>query len=251
MATPLESLLRTDFKTVDKRDELHSVMGWLRGEAKKAPIVVDDGKPFGIVNERALVSRKLEQNAHVEQFTLVTRAIPATASVREAAERMAEFRAPYLPVADARGKVVGYVTALDVARELSADRRASDLAVPVAMLQEGSTIGDAVHLFAKEYVPFLPVSDGNGGISGVLPRRTLLRVESEASQKGRKDAGGEKIHMLNDLVSGFMDDAAATVPAAASFLDVVDAVEENGYALVKENGRLIGMVTPETLMRKA
>lgn len=250
MAT-LDSILRTDHKAVDKRDELHSVMGWIQGDTARVPLVVDDGTPYGIVNERALVSRKIESKAHVEGFTLATRALPVNASLEEAALRMAEFRAPYLPVADLRGQLVGYVTALDVARELDGGGRASDMCVPVEPLRKGSTMGDAVHLFAKEYVPVLPVMDGNGRVAGILPRRTTLRVGTDSSDRGRKDAGGEKFHMLHDPVEGFMDDAPVSLPAAAGFHEVLDAVEENGYVLVQQGGKVVGLVTPETLMRNA
>lgn len=249
MAT-LASILRTDFKAVDKRDEVHSVLGWLQGESSKAPIVVDDGKPFGILNERALISRKLETHAHVSNFTLATRALPLGATLEEAAKRLSEFRAAYLPVEDAKGKLVGYVTAIDVARATMAKSRPHDLAVPVTALKEKDTIGDAVHIFAKEYVPVLPVMDGDGRVSGVLPRRTLYRVEKEVGNRGRKDAGGEKFHFIHDPVSGFMDETPIVVPAATSFLALMDTVTEHGYAIVQErNGALLGLVTPETLMR--
>lgn len=249
MAT-VESILRTDFKAVDKRDDLHAVMGWLQGDAKKVPIVVDDGRPFGILNERALISRKLEKSAHVHNFALATRALTPQATLQEAAARMAEFRASYLPVEDAKGKLLGYVTALDVAREMGTARRPADLAIPVASLKETNTLGDAVHLFAKEYVPVLPVMDGDGRVRGVLPRRTMFRVETEVGNKGRKDAGGEKFHILNDPVGGFMDEAPAVLPAASTMEEVLDTVEQSGYAILQErNGAFLGLVTPETLMR--
>ena len=249
MAT-VESILRTDYKAVDKRDELHAVMGWLQGDAKKVPIVVDDGRPFGILNERALISRKLERNAHVSNYALATRALPWNATLEDAAARMSEFRAPYLPVEDAKGKLLGYVTALDVAREVVTDRKPADLAVPVTLLKEDNTLGDAVHFFSKEYVPVLPVMDGDGKVRGVLPRRTVIRMEGETGNRGRKDAGGEKFHILNDPVGGFMDDAPVVLPAASTFDEVMDKLETDGYAILQErNGTLLGMVTPETLMR--
>lgn len=249
MAT-VESILRTDYKAVDKRDELHAVMGWLQGDSSKVPIVVDDGRPFGILNERALIGRKLERHAHVHNYALATRALPWNATLQEAAARLSEFRAPYLPVEDAKGKLLGYVSALDVARETVTGRRPADLAVPVTMLKEDNTLGDAVHLFAKEYVPVLPVMDGDGRVRGVLPRRTVLRMEGETANRGRKDAGGEKLHILNDPVGGFMDDAPVVLPAASTFREVMDKLETDGYALLQErNGAFLGMVTPETLMR--
>lgn len=265
MAT-IEPLLRTDLKAVDKRDEVHTVFGWLTGDAKKVPIIVDEGKPFGILNERALMSRHLDQNAKVASFTLATRALPLTATLEEAAARMREFRAACLPVEDARGKLAGFVTSTDVARAQAGagaqsrgrgqghagGPRASQLCSPVRSLEERQTLGDALHVFSQEYVDFLPVTNGGGKVTGVLPRRALLRMELDSNAgKGRKDAGGEKFHYLHDAVSGFMDDAPAMIPAAAPFDAVLLAIERSGYALVeKENGGgILGVATPETLLQ--
>ena len=122
MAT-IENLLRTDFKAVDKHDEVRTVFGWITGDAKDVPLIVDDGKPVGILNERALMSRRLEQKAKLDPYTLMTRALPLNATLEAAAARMREFRAARLPVEDARGKLAGYVTAIDIARAHAAEKR--------------------------------------------------------------------------------------------------------------------------------
>ena len=250
----IASLLRTDFKAVDKRDEIHTVFGWLTGDAKTIPLIVDDGKPIGVLNERALMSRRLDEKAKISSYVLTTHALPLTASLEEASARLREFRAARLPVEDARGKLAGYVTATDIARAMNAERpgRASDLCLPVQTLEEKQTLGDAVHAFSQEYVDYLPVTNGGGIVTGVLPRRAVLRMELDSSAgKGRKDAGGEKFHYLKDAVSGFMDDAPAVLPAAASFDALVRAIERSGYAIVqRENGSgMLGLATPETLLR--
>lgn len=246
----ISSHVRTDYKAVDKRDELRSVMGWLAGDATKVPIVLDGQKPFGIVNERALMARQLDGKAKIEPYALPTRALPLTASVEEARDRMAELRAAYLPVTDARGKLAGYVRAIDLARENGRSASALDVAVPITALQEQSTLGDALNLFQKEYVDFLPVVRSDGRLTGVLPRRTVLRMEFNTGDKGRKDAGGEKFTMLHDPVGGVMDEAPAFVKPTSSFEEVLDTLDEAGYAIVrKDEGHLLGIVTPETLFR--
>lgn len=245
----ISDFVRTDFKAVDKRDALHSVKGWLTGDTDKVPIVTDDGKPFGIVNERALVSRSLDLNAHVHQFTLATRALKPNASLAEARAKMSEFRAAYLPVEDAKGKLVGYVTAIDLARETLDGEAARDLAVPVTTLREEQTLGDALHAFQKEYVEYLPVLRKDGRCSGVLRRSDFLKMEFNAGDKGRKDAGGEKIRFLNDPVGGFVDNAAHFVRPEASAGSILDTLDDTGYALVGTEDKLMGVVTPETLFR--
>ena len=257
MAT-IENLLRTDFKAVDKHDEVRTVFGWITGDAKDVPLIVDDGKPVGILNERALMSRRLEQKAKLDPYTLMTRALPLNATLEAAAARMREFRAARLPVEDARGKLAGYVTAIDIARaqgkgQGQAQGRASDLCLPVRSLEEKQTLGDALHAFTQEYVDFLPVTNGGGKVTGVLPRSAVLRMELDSNAgKGRRDAGGEKFHYLNDAIGGFMDEAPVMLPAAASFDALLSALEESGYAIVQKsgaNGGILGIATPETVLR--
>jgi len=246
----LESLVRTDFKAVDKRDPLNSVMGWLTRDTGKRPVVVDDGKPFGIVNERALMSRRLDSNAHVHQFTLATRALDANTSIEDARARMAEYRASYLPFADAKGKLVGYVSAIDLAREGLDGENARDLSVAVTFLRETQTLGEALNAFNKEYVDFLPVLRDDGRIAGVLPRASLLQMAFNAGDRGRKDAGGEKSTLLHDPVSGFMDEAPRMSAPNAAAEGLLDTVAEAGYAIVGSLERPEGIVTAETLFAR-
>lgn len=241
--------VRKDFKAVDKREALNSVIGWLTGDAKKCPIVMDDGRPFGIVNERAIMGRSLDTHAHLHQFTLATRALPENATIEQARARMAEFRASYLPVEDARGKPVGYVTAIDLARESLNGESARELAVPVTQLRETQTLGEALNAFSKEYVEYLPVLRADGRVTGVLPRASVLRMEFNTGDKGRKDAGGEKFTLLHDPVSGFMDEAPHVVPPHANTEAILDKLEEVGYAIVGSVERPEGIVTAETLFR--
>lgn len=249
--TDISPYLRTDYKAVDKRDGLNSVMGWVSGDSGKFPIVTDEGKTFGILNERALMGRRLDKNAHVETYSMTTRAVAHDATLEDVARRMAELRAAHLPVEDARGKLAGYVSAIDIARGSTPDASARELCVRVTTLKEAQSLGEALHAFGKEYVDFLPVMNGDGRAAGVIRRRTLLRLETNIDGRGRKDNNGEKIHPLKDAIGGFME-PATRLPASASKAAVLDALEDAGHALIEApDGRLVGIVTPETLLRAA
>lgn len=244
----VDALLRKNFKPVDKRDALQNVLGWLTGDTNVVPIVMDGPAPFGIVNERALMSRKLEHKAHIGHYALATRSVPQTATTQTAAERMSEFRAGYLPVHDAKERLTGYVTALDVTRDADLHKTARDLAQPVGSLQEKETLGDALHRFTQEYVPYIPVVN-DGHYVGILPRRHIVRLAMNAGDKGRTDNRGEKINALTQSIGGFMEAADSAVRPNASTSAVLDAVEKRGYAIVMErDGPVLGLITPETLV---
>lgn len=246
----LSTLLRDDVKPVDKRDGIHTVMGWLTGQTDKVPIVLDDERPFGIINERAIMSRSLDPRAKVDAYVTPTGAVATDTPLEDVARRMSEHRAQHLPVADPRGRLAGYVAATDVARETIPRFTAADVCLPVQVLTESHTMGDALNVFTKEYVDYLPVANANGRISGVLPRRAVLSVEFNAGSKGRKDAGGEKFTLLSAPLHGFMDEAPVIVKPDLAHEALLEILEESGYAVVQDaSGRLMGVVTPATLLR--
>lgn len=246
----IHDLVRTDFKAVDKRDGIHSVMGWVKGDSDKRPIVTDDERPFGIVNDRALAGRRLDHHAKVEGYTLPTRALAPRATIREALQTMGEFRASYLPVEE-NGRAAGFVTTLDLHREIGLDRTAGQICVPVVTMKEGQTMGDALHLFRQEYVDFLPVYDAQGRLRRVLPRRKMHQMEANSgNMRGRKDAGGDKVSFLDDLIDTYCDDAR-TLPSGAGGDEVLRMLDDWGHVCVVDAaGRLQGIVTAETLTRQ-
>lgn len=54
----IKNLLREDFKLVDKNDDIGKILGYLY-EGGSLPIVMDGKKPWGIVDARKLLRRKL------------------------------------------------------------------------------------------------------------------------------------------------------------------------------------------------
>lgn len=246
----LSTLLRDDAKPVDKRDGLNSVMGWLTGQTDKVPIVLDNERPFGIINERALMARNLDPQAKIGPYVTPTGALTPDSSVDDAVHRMSEHRAPHLPVADKRGKFAGYIAATDLAREAIPDFTAVEACLPVQVLTENNTMGDALNAFTKEYVDFLPVVNAAGRVVGVLPRRAVLAMEFNSGSRGRKDAGGEKFTMLHDPVHGFMDSVPVVVKPETPREQLLEILDESGYAIVqREDGHLVGVATPATLFR--
>lgn len=249
MVDDISSFVRTDYKAVDKHDAVHSIMGYVTGDSDKVPVVLDGKHPYGILNERALMSRRLDGNAKIEGFVLTTRAVPPETPVDEAIARMAEYRAPYLPV-ERQGKLAGYVSAIDLVRQQDLDYDAGEMCVPILTLTTKQSLSEALHAFNKEYVDHLPVVDEKGRVVGVIGRRFIINVETQLGSKGRKDANGEKVHLLAEPLEGFIEQPPVTVAPNADFETVLEAVEEHGYAIVQaSDGAIQGIITPQTLVR--
>lgn len=246
--------IRTDFKEVDKRDELRNVLGYIRGDVSDVPVITDEGRPFGIVSERAMLGRRIDPKARLEGYALTTRAVTPAATIDEVMARMGEFRAAHLPVQNEKGLLAGYVSALDIVQDkLPRDAKARDLALPVTVLREDQTLSEAHHAFSQEYVDYLPVLDAQGQPSGVVPRRTLISMDSRYdTSKGRKDAGGERIHPQKEPLSGYLDTRAPVIDAGAGLGEVVQKVRDFGCCIVRNgNGGLTGIITAETLVQRA
>lgn len=78
-----------------------------------APVVDDDGKPVGMISLRDLVTERRGDTVgeRASQYTVCVR---ANDPIEHAARLLAETRFHHLPVVDAAGRVVGFVSALDL-----------------------------------------------------------------------------------------------------------------------------------------
>lgn len=245
----IDHLIRTDYRAVEKNAELRNVIGWLSGDVEKPPILMDDGRPVGIVNDRSLMRRRLDWKSKVHKHLTATKALSPDIGADDAMRRMHEFRASYLPVADEKGAPKGYLRAVDLAREMDGDWNAASLCVNVTRLQPTATMGEALHAFGKEYVDVLPVVNGDGKVRGVIRRRTLVQLEAGRGHgRGRYDADPERPDPLAGEVDGFIDAATATLKPDASRDEVLETLQKFGYAVVQDGrDQFVGIITPATL----
>lgn len=249
----IDHLIRTDYKTVDKHDEVRNVLSFLSGDGGKPPIVTDHERPVGIVNDKTLMKRRLDPSTKLDRYLSTTSAVPAEVGIDEVVRRLLHYRASYLPVEDGRGKTKGYVRALDVARELEAGETATQACVAVPALREDQNLGDALHQYTQEYIDYIPVVDASNRITGVLPRSVLVQwAAGMGGTRGRKDAGGEPADLLAIPVHGVMDNAPIIVPPTTSREELYAKLDKFGYAIVQDKrGHYFGVVTAETILEGA
>lgn len=241
----IDHLVRTDFKAVDKRDGIGTLYGYLRGEVDKVPIVCDRGRPYGVVNEKRILRAHLVPEQHVDRFTVGPGVLLPDAEVDEALQLVAHEWIPHAPVWDGK-RLLGYVRAVDLLREVDVEMSAASLAVEVPALAPGTSVGEAMHRFYEVASHVLPVVR-DGRIVGVVSRQGLLPLATDPRAGGRKGAGGEFDDPRKPPIDGYVDGRFETVPATASFATVRSVLEEFGAAWVVDGGgRLVGVVTPES-----
>lgn len=250
--------IRDGFYTVDKRDSVRKVQGTIQGDRDDVPILVDDGVPFGVLNERGMVQSRIDLNEKLADYAVGTKVLAPDASVDEAVRVALTSGLRWVPVVD-DGEAVGVVAADDlllaVLEEEGGDVIAWELAQEGPLLQEGQTLGEAIRAFREDagIVHVLPVVDDQGHLSGGLDRRSVIRAQQKGERSDRrainKDIGGEQESRSDLPVEGLADGHYGTLdpddgPGAAA-----DVVGDFGFAVVVEDREPDGVVTPLTGLR--
>ena len=111
----VKDIMQKDVKTVENNTVLKDVIGIMSKYDKDAILVIQSGKPTGIITARDLIVRAME--AEVPIRTIIARmvytnplvVIEQTATLKEAAELMKHWQIKHLPVVDKAGALVGMV----------------------------------------------------------------------------------------------------------------------------------------------
>lgn len=254
--------VRDDFYTVDKRDPLRKVQGTIQGDRDDVPILVDQGKPFGVLNERGMVQSRINLNEKLEDYAVGTKLLAPEASVDEAVRVTLTSGLRWVPVAE-DGDAVGYVAAEDlflaVAEEETREVTAWELAQDGPVLEEDQTLGAAIRSFREEArtLHVLPVVDAQGKMSGAIQRRSVIEAQEMEDQSGsrpfHKDTGGEQPGPTDSRsewpVDGLADAHFQAVGPDDGLGAVAEVVEDFGFAFVAEDREPQGVVTPLTALR--
>lgn len=243
----MDPLIRTDFKTVDKRDPVSSVMGYLSGDSDKVPVVLDGEKPYGVLNEAGFARKRLAPTQKLEgAYVIGTRTLGEDPTIDDIVDVLGTSRTSYAPVVS-HGRVVGVVHARDVLQRLDSDRRAVELADETPVVTKDTSAAEVIHFFNETGVPYLPVLDESGKLGAVVRRRDLVLLATDARPSGRKAAGGEMEDPRAWPIEGFLEHGYETVNPDASFDEVRDALKRSDVVVVVDPGtnRPRGVLTAE------
>jgi len=116
----VKDIMQKDVKTVENNTVLKDVISLMTKYDKDAIIVIQSGKPTGIITTRDLVVRAME--AEVPIRTIIARmvytnplvVIDQNASLKEAAELMKHWNIKHLPAVDKNGALVGLVDDMQI-----------------------------------------------------------------------------------------------------------------------------------------
>lgn len=116
----VKDIMQKDVKTVENNTVLKDVISLMTKYDKDAILVIQSGKPTGIITTRDLIVRAME--AEVPIRTIIARmvytnplvVIDQNASLKEAAELMKHWNIKHLPAVDKNGALVGMVDAMQI-----------------------------------------------------------------------------------------------------------------------------------------
>lgn len=116
----VKDIMQKDVKTVENNTVLKDVIALMTKYDKDAILVIQSGKPTGIITARDLIVRAME--AEVPIRTIIARmvytnplvVIDQNATLKEAAELMKHWNIKHLPAVDKNGALVGMVDAMQI-----------------------------------------------------------------------------------------------------------------------------------------
>lgn len=118
MAKRVQEIMNHELFTVAPDERVEDVRGWLVALGVSAAPVIDDArKPIGFVSLRDVLGAPEHNHVHVH-MSAPAHGVAATATIEEAARRMAETDHHHLVCVDEEGRAVGFVGSLDVIRGL-------------------------------------------------------------------------------------------------------------------------------------
>ena len=240
----LKEIVRKDFREVDKNDEISKIFGYLYGETD-LPIVMDGKKPWGMIDERRLIKSKLLGNEKIKDFVVGVPKLDASYSIKKAKERMVKSGVDKIIVTSDK-RLVGYVTAIDIAKELGISKRAHELMEEIEAINEDDEMGDALNAMRRKNIKILPVVS-NKKFCGVISIKNVLPLTS--THEKVTDYHQEKTSLLDAPVKGFMEVGVKTCMPNDGVEEIIDIMEEQGFVIVCKNGEYMGVIEPIDLLK--
>ncbi len=118
----VRDIMNKDVKTVNNNTTVQEVIAIMNKFDKDAILVIQSGKPTGIITVKDVLIRAVENAAFAPLTTIIARmiytnplvTIEENATAEEAANLMKEWKIKHLPIVDKAGALAGMVNDRDV-----------------------------------------------------------------------------------------------------------------------------------------
>jgi CBS domain-containing protein len=118
----VRDIMTKDVKTVNNNTTVQEVIALMNKYDKDAILVIQSGKPTGIITVKDVLIRAVEHGAWAPLNTIIARmiytnplvVIDEDKTVEEAANLMKEWKIKHLPIVDKEGTLVGMINDRDI-----------------------------------------------------------------------------------------------------------------------------------------
>lgn len=304
LAQPVQDVMRTQVVTVAPDVPLTEVVTLLlQKRTRSVPVVDENGRPQGIITDgdllrRAGLSTRLDLQAelsttgwqqqlaalreqNVTAVALMTSpliTIPATASLHQVVQTMAQHDLKRLPVVDGNGRLAGWISRVDILRtveyhqptaETEPEPLATGATIRELMYRDVPTVSPTTRL--EEIVQALEqnhrrravVVDEGQRVLGIITDGDLLRRSQQEAHPGlldrlRRLVTGQPASTSSALLDAaetavdLMTSPAITIPVTASPVAALRLMVQHSVKrlpVVDGNGRLLGLLGRASLLR--
>jgi len=228
--------------------------------------------------QQQLAELRAQRSTAVSLMTSPVITIPATASLRQAAQQMAAHDSKRLPVVDGNGRLAGWISRIDILRTLEYHQPATVAEseppatgttiaelmyrdVPTVSLQ--ATLEQIVQALEQNRRRRAIVVDDEQRILGIISDGDLLRRSQQEAHSGILDrlrrlvtgqpaVGPAALLAATETAADLMTTPVITIPVDASPTTALRLMVQNGVKwlpVVNENGRLMGLLGRASLLR--
>lgn len=137
--------------------------------------------------------KPLKESKHKIRATVIARSVMSSPvitlsdklSIEDAKEIFLKHRFANIPVISGKGELRGIVSAHDLYREKSKDKKVEDVMTEEVLCADADTEIDSIaHLFFNENIRILPIIDKEKHVIGILTRNDILRTVFKIANLG-------------------------------------------------------------------
>jgi len=254
----IADIATSEYAAVDADERLGKVRAVFEDGNPKGIVVTEDGEYSGVLTQRALLQSHVDDRAKAGALARAAPNVDRTEDVREVARVLVESGTRLAPVFEA-GRLWGVVTQdailAAVLENLAALSVADVYTADVVTVTEATTLGSVINLLREHGVSRLPVTDGDGLLSGMVTTHDIVDVVVRDMDKAtRGERAGDVDRVLDIPVYDYMNSPVATARTEDSLRDAVEVLLENDYGGVvvtpADDDRAIeGVLTKSDVLR--